>query len=267
MNGARLQGGDSVMKKITELLEMCGDDNPPMPPTVLYCEGWLLRLVLHWFWEHKTKHQFALHPRARWYSEAQLSSRFREERRGEKIDGKRVAESNTYADGVLGHFDISPEERGGGQACLRPDAKQFIVIEAKLGSPLEKRIANAKNYDYGQASRTVACMAHMVSCAGLCPDALESFKFYVTAPEKQIKANVFEDFVTKQRIRAQVEERVARHCGRYDKWLEVSFLPALEKIEVGILSWESIIEHIEKHESSRALGEFYEHCLRHAKLS
>jgi len=252
-----------MIGKITELLGRC-DHETVMPPTVLYCEGWLLRLALHWFEERSTDHRFALQSGARWYSEALLSSRFLAEPSEEKVYGKRVAESHTHADGVLGHFDISPGEKGGGQAQLRADAGQFIVIEAKLSSSLAKGITNAKNY--GQASRTVACMAHVVASAGLRPEALQSFGFYVVAPESQIDAGVFERFVTKQCIHDQVESRVAQYGGRHDDWFKNSFMPALEKIEVGTLSWESIIGHIAQHDANHALGAFYMRCLRHAQL-
>lgn len=265
MTDAHLQKNVSVSGKITELLERCGRDDSPMPPTVLYCEGWLLRLVLQWFEAHPTDHQFALQSGARWYSEALLSSRFLAKSRGEKIGGKKVAETHTHADGVLGHFNISPGEKGGGQARLRADAKQLVVIEAKLGSSLSPKTTNAENY--GQAARTVACMVHVVESAGLRPDALESLGFYVVAPERQIQANVFKNFVTKPHIRSQVENRVAQYCGRHDEWFENSFVPALEKIEVGILSWESIIHHIARHDANYALGEFYMRCLQYAQLN
>jgi len=41
-----------VMKKITALLEACGEKSRKFPPTLLFNEGWLLRLVLDWFSVH-----------------------------------------------------------------------------------------------------------------------------------------------------------------------------------------------------------------------
>ncbi len=239
--------------RVADLLLRCGTETAVLPPTELYNEGWLLRLVLDWFERKCTGgHSFAFQPGARWYSEALLASRFLPSRRGDPL-----AESFTHADGVLGHFDISPGERG--EATLRGDAKQFVVIEAKLGSRLSKGVKNSENY--GQAARNVACVAHSIHVAGLRPNALRSLGFYVVAPEQQIRAGAFEDFVTKERISDQVKARVRQYEGKHDSWFEESFLPTLTEIEVELLSWESIIAYIEERDPDSGLHGFYGKCL------
>ncbi len=225
-----------------------------LPPTELYNEGWLLRLVLDWFErERTTGHPFAVQKGARWYSEALLASQFLPTRRTDTL-----AESFTHADGVMGHFEISPGESG--EATLRKDAEQFVVIEAKLGSRLSKGVKNSSGY--GQAARNVACVAHVVQVAGIQPRALHSLGFFVAAPEQQIQSGVFEDFVTKKKIRSQVKARVAQYDGTHDAWFKDSFLPTLEAIVVDLLSWESIIGHIDEHDANSGLPEFYHDCLR-----
>ncbi len=238
---------------VADLLLRCGTKTAVLPPTALYNEGWLLRLVLDWFERKCTeKHTFAIQPGARWFSEALLPSRFLPTRRGDPL-----AESFTHADGVLGHFDISPGERG--EVTVRGDAKQFIVIEAKLGSRLSKGVKNSENY--GQAARNVACIAHAIHVAGLRPNTLHSLGFYVVAPEQQIRSGVFEDFVTKERISSQVKARVCQYEGKHDSWFKKSFLPTLASMEVKLLSWESIIAYIEERDPNFGLYQFYGKCL------
>jgi len=100
-------------------------------------EGWLLRRVLDWFDRDRTlSHKLSFLPEALWYAEALLPSRFRPQRRSDE-----GAESFTHADGVVGHFEIAPGERG--EARLLHQAKQFVVTEAKLGSSLSARTKNA----------------------------------------------------------------------------------------------------------------------------
>jgi hypothetical protein len=243
-----------MSERVAEMLLRCGTEAAILPPTELYNEGWLLRLVLDWFERARVgNHPLAFSSDARWYSEALLASRFLPTRRGDPL-----AESFTHADGVVGHFDISPGERG--EATLRRDAQQFVVIEAKLGSALSKGVKNSA--DYGQAARNAACIAHAVHVAELQPASLTSLAFYVVAPEQQIRSGLFEDFVTKERILSQVKSRVAQYGGVHDLWFEEAFLPALERMVVDLLSWESIIEHIEFNDANSVLWEFYEQCLR-----
>lgn len=44
-----------------------------IPPTLLYNEGWMLRLVKHWFRNHpNANHKLAFSEDCSWYSEASL---------------------------------------------------------------------------------------------------------------------------------------------------------------------------------------------------
>jgi len=239
--------------RVAELLLRCGTEAAILPPTELYNEGWLLRLVLDWF-EHEPEsgHVLAFPPNARWYSEALLASRFLPTSRGDPL-----AESFTHADAVVGHFDISPGERG--EAVARGDSRQFVVLEAKLGSGLSKGVKNAPNF--GQAARNVACVAHAAHVAGLHPEA-SALGFYVLAPEQQIRSGIFGDFVTKERIRDQVKARVDQYAGMHDAWFEDTFLPTLNSISLDLLSWESIIGHIEERDPETGISEFYDSCLK-----
>ena len=224
-----------------------------LPPTELYNEGWLLRLVLDWF-ERQRAHEHVLSflPGARWYSEALLAPAFLAEKRGDPR-----AEAYTHADGIIGHFAVHPGERS--EATLLPDARQLVIVEAKLGSTLSPGVRNAPGYD--QAARTVACMANMLFQKDVRPESLERLGFYIVAPRRQIAAGVFGGRVSKDSIRAQVVRRVAQYRGERDTWLREAFEPTLGCIELGVLPWESLIEYIQSEEPQSGLLAFYERCI------
>ncbi len=67
----------SCIERICQLLRASGGSNRVFPATVLYNEGWLLRLVLDWFSrESGTAHPLQFVSGARWFSEALLPSQF-----------------------------------------------------------------------------------------------------------------------------------------------------------------------------------------------
>lgn len=243
-----------MIEHVARLLGRCGSESAVLAPTELYNEGWMLRLVLDWFDRNRaTPHQLGFLDDARWYSEALLAPAFLPEVRGDKR-----AESFTHADGLVGHFSIRPGARA--EATLLPDARQLIVIEAKLGSSLSAGVKNASTYD--QAARNVACMANMLARANTSPGSLERLGFYVIAPSGQINAGVFGDLVTRQSVRNKVAARVAQYGGTRDGWFHEAFEPLLESVDLGVLSWESILEHIAAAEPRNTLPEFYALCLR-----
>lgn len=224
-----------------------------MPPTQLYNEGWMLRLVLHWFRRHpEVSHELMFAEGARWYSEGLLPSQFLPQKRGD-----RRAESHTHADGIIGHFDVAPGLRS--EISLRSDALQCVVIEAKMGSALSRGTKNAPDYD--QAARNVGCLVHLVDQARLDATQMDVCAFYVVAPQSQIDAGVFGDLVTKESIKRKVLLRVDQYAGTKKAWYETVFLPTLESIAVATLSWETIFEFIEQHDLSSGYREFYSRCL------
>lgn len=243
----------SVIERVSRILGQCSSDSTVLRPTELYNEGWMLRLVLDWFDRNRDiPHKLAFLPDVRWYPEALLPSPFLAEIRGDPR-----AESFTNADGAIGHFSIQP---GRAEAIVLPDARQLVIVEAKLGSRLSSRVKNARNYD--QAARTVACMAEMLNRKKIDPQSLDKLGFYVVAPHDQIKAGVFGELVTKRSIRGKVVKRIARYEGTRDTWFQESFEPLLEHIDLDLLSWESVLEHIESSEPQAALQKFYALCLR-----
>lgn len=250
--------GTDALARVFGMLGRCGGANPVLPPTELFNEGWILRLVLDWFDKHReVDHPLAFLPNATWYSEALLSSRFLPERRGDPL-----AESFTHADGVIGHLWIDSGVRG--DASLLGGLSQFVVTEAKLGSSLSAGTKNAPSYD--QAARNVACMAFMLGQAGIDPTKVDRLGFYVIAPRAQIDSGVFGELVTKPSIKGKVAGRVADYGEKHREWFDTIFLPTLNRIDLGLLAWEDILAFIDSRSADAGLAEFYRKCLEYNPL-
>src|SRR4051794_27695244 len=118
-----------ITGRIQAMLEACETGNPAFPPSVLFNEGWLLRIVLDWFASHGgDRYPLSPRPGARWFSEAWLPSAFLPRYRGD-----RLAEARSHADGVIGHFAIGDPGTAG--LSPPPDARQLVVPQAKLFAP------------------------------------------------------------------------------------------------------------------------------------
>ncbi len=241
-----------MLELIIKMLERSDLKNTVLPPTHLYNEGWMLRLVLDWF--HRTQYQgypLSFTPQAHWFSEALLPTHFPRKKRG---DAK--GEAYTHADGIVGHFKINAVDRG--DTTLYKNAKQFVVIEAKLGSKLSADTRNAPSYD--QAARTVACMAEMIAEEKIHPDTFDRLAFYVIAPELQISAGVFMNLVSRESIEQKVKARVDAYQDITDHWFERYFLPTFYHMKVDILSWETALTWMGNTVEVDQIKVFYEMC-------
>jgi hypothetical protein len=246
-----------IITRICAMIESCTTDSPLFPPTLLYNEGWLLRLVIDWFSMNDVPNHPLSFPRnARWYSEALLPSAFLARRRAD-----RLAESWTHVDAAIGHFEIGKDAKA--DLSLLPDAEHFVVLEAKMFSRLSSGVKNAKYFD--QAARTVACVAKVLKRADRHPSNLSHLGFYVLAPQSQIDAGRFDREMERDSMRQKVEQRVAEYAGAKDQWYVDWFEPTLQRIEIGVVSWEDLIGTIAEHDSASAhsIEEFYEQCVRY----
>ena len=244
-----------IIERIKAMLEACETGTPAFPPSFLFNEGWLLRIVLDWFAEHGgDRYPMSLLPEARWFSEAWLPSAFLARYRGD-----RLAESRTHADGVIGHFTIGDPGTAG--LSLRPDARQFVVIEGKLYNRLSTGVKNAPYFD--QAARSVACIAEALRRAGRAPETMDDLSFLVVAPRAQLDDGVFSWDTTVDAIRRKVRRRVEDYAGERDAWFRDWFEPMLRHLDVRCLSWEDVIEVIAFHEpeAGQRIDSFYGKCL------
>ena len=135
-----------------------GDPECLFKETLIFEEGWLLRSVLK-EWKTSSRRSkfgfFQFPPNARVYSEGQLFTPFKVRPKSERT-GDPKGESNTRIDGIAGDFSI----RDGTKAGIELDrgCRYIAVFEAKLYSPLDKKVTHAEDYD--QVARTTACLIH-----------------------------------------------------------------------------------------------------------
>lgn len=257
--GSHTPAEPDALDSILAMLRRAGTDAAPFPPAILFNEGWMLRLVLAAHERGINCLPFPFLPGSSWYSDARIPSKFLRRSRGD-----RLAEAWTHADGIVGRFEFV----GGTKAGIRlsPDARQLVVIEAKMFSPLSPGTKNLPLYD--QVTRTVACMATLVGDCGKPIESYESLGFYVLAPREQIMAGAFTKELDMEKINGKVESRIElyRSDPRYDelgRWYETTFLPLLGMMEVQELSWEDAIERIKEVNPSlgTSIGDFYDSCL------
>ena len=253
-----------ALDTINLIFERCASGINSLPPTVLYNEGWMLRLLLEWFSQQPASgHPLDFSEGSRWYSEALIPSAFLPRKQGDKF-----AETWTHADGVIGHFKIG--ENRDTDLTLLTDATTLKVLEAKMLSRLSKGIKNAEYYN--QAARYIACIAEILKRAKMDPIVMASVSFYVIAPKSQIEKGLFAAELSKESISSIVEKGVKEHDDEHKtdkiKWFQDWFLPTLERTDIQSISWEDILLHlknVDPHVGSD-LSIFYEKCRHYNKI-
>lgn len=245
-----------VLDRIAAMLATAAESRRVIPPTDLYNEGWMLRLVLHWLSERpEIEHDLAFADNANWYSEALLPSAFLARYRGDKL-----AESWTHADGVIGHFSIG--ENGAGDLSVPRAMSQLLVTEAKMFSKLSSGVTNAKYFD--QAARNIACIAEVLGRAAIDPQSVHSLGFFVIAPQSRIAEGVFDSQMDRTGIANIVRRRVEEYRDREKlRWYEKVFLPVSSRLNIRCIAWEELLDLISETdpEFGPRLSEFYTHCL------
>lgn len=243
------------MENVIKLLQSLDISEPRFPPTLIYNEGWLLRILLSWLSSNRQlKHSLRFQSDAKWFSEAQLPTPFTARYRGDNL-----AESRTNADGAIGQFIIGSVGRT--DIDLIPSATQFIVVEGKLLSKLSSRTKNAPGYD--QAARTVACIAEVLKRTDMDSIHEISMGFFLLAPDSQVSINSFPE-MNRESIQRKVKRRIDSYEGEKDAWYREWFLPMMNRIEISIITWEEVIDLMISIEPGygSAYEEFYEICMK-----
>ena len=247
------------LNAVADLLSRCDTQDCVFPPTDLYNEGWFLRLVLDWFSRQKPcDHELSFSQGCIWFSEALLPSQFLPRFRGDPL-----SETWTHADGVIGHIRIGRDAKA--DTSLGQEATQLVVTEAKMFSRLSGGVKNASYFN--QAARYAACIAEILCRANRNPSDLERIGLYVLAPAETIARGWFGKPLEKKDIRQRVARRVQAYEGTKAPWFETWFLPTLEKMDIGTLSWESVLEYIDftNADYAKELRDFYGKCLKYNK--
>ena len=244
-----------ILDRVLSILETCSQENPLVPPTDLYNEGWMLRIILDWFSSHKIPGNPLDFPESgSWFSEALLPSTFLPRQRGDKF-----AESWTHADGVIGHFNIG--KGGRADLTLKADATHFAVLEAKMFSKLSSGTTHASYFN--QAARYVGCIAETLKRANRHPKELISLGFYLLAPKSQIERGLFKKYMTHDHMKQTVERRVNEYDESKENWYNNWFLPTIKKIDIATVPWESVNTIILEKDQHYGLPlqKFYKNCL------
>lgn len=249
-------------------------DPERFPPTEIYNEGWMLRLVLDALETPGIKeHPLKSLNGARWYSEARLTTPFRPRKRGD-----RMGETLTRADAVIGHFDFRDGTKAG--LKLASECSQFVVVEAKMFSPLSSGTKNAQSWN--QAARTVACMAEMIRLSKVPLAAFtekNALGFYLVAPEKQLKKqrkNSFANYLDRADLTRAFDRRMRPYgsdpktTNAFSEWKSIADglvdrMIATDTLKA--LSWEELIKPFEDNDQASVirtgnkLRSFYDLCL------
>jgi hypothetical protein len=262
-----------VPNSLIEILKTCesnGNGQQRFPPTEVFNEGWMLRLLLDALQTVDVRDPLGFLEGAMWYSEARLSSPFCPTKRQDPL-----GESFTHADGIIGNFEFRKKTKTGFK--LTDGARQFIVLEAKMFSNLSCGTKNALGYN--QAARNVACMAKTIEQSGIRLDDFKSVGFFVLAPNREMRARRkrntnLETCLQPVSIRSAVSKRIESYPPeKQDElrlWEKQYFLPLVNRLEsehqLKVLSWEEIIESIavKNKVTGEVLHQFYDQCLKYA---
>lgn len=242
-----------------KIIDSAANKNSNIPPTLIYNEGWLLRLVLKLIEENKIVHTDItfLSENCKWYSEALLPSLFLPRYRGDKL-----AESWTHADGVVGKIYINFNVNGA--LTLYDNCDYFYIIEAKIFSKFSTGTKNAKTFN--QAARNVACIAKLIMNKDLDYKKFKKLAFYVLLPEIQrLTEPTFKEYLDKNNIKEKILERIKEYPNNEPKkekefnWIIENINDFLNCIEIKPISWESIINN----QSNIDLINFYNSCIKY----
>ena len=244
----------TALSEVQNILASITSPDNCVTPTLLYNEGWLVKLVLRAAATGIDCLPFQIEAKSRWFSEALLHSAF------------TATEGTTHGDGVIGHYSFNSGTKAG--TVLEASCSQFIVCEAKMFSRLSPVTTRAKEFD--QATRTVACMAIALWRSKRPIQSYKSLGFYVLAPASRIGEGVFSDQMAKAGIRRKLAERVAGHGGQpehaaLEQWLQEWALPLVEQMELDCYPWEAAIRKIAAVDAGygASLHEFYQLCLEY----
>lgn len=289
-----------MLEQIREILNKAATEQTNIQPTLLYNEGWMLRLVLDWLAKNrgikckeidieqedkddKKEIELSIPDGCKWFSEALLPSPFL---RGNKREGY------THADGAVGKFCIGclqnsksvsddncatgkfcPEPgtagRNKGKLSLKPDCDFFYVIEAKMGSSLSAGITNDQNYN--QAARSIACIAELLAQQKVTGEEIKNFKhlgFYVFLPEKHPDLKNISDenkglnkILHKEKIKTAIGHRIGSLDNESIRWLKENLDYNKSNSFLNKLKIKAITwEEILKAIGNSSLNEFYEKC-------
>lgn len=246
---------------LTELLKIYDESlsNPGTPTctfreTLIFDEGWLLRVVLK---EWKTRRLLASRldflpfpENVKTYSEGQLYTPFKRRKQRDEH-----AEGNTPVDGIAGDFHLATGSQSG--IAVNPDCKYLAVFEAKMDSPLSTRVKHTA--EYSQIARIAACMIHSI----LETECTEDFTPYLVILYPEHNKSIKPTQYTRAHIETQIAERIQGYLGPTEpSETDAKFLcewrQVLNRLCIQFLTWEKVVAEI----GNKDLDRFYGLCKR-----
>jgi len=227
------------------------------PETLVFNEGWLLRLVLREWLAGSGGSRFGFLPfpeGATAYTEGQLYTPFKARCRGDEL-----AESHTHVDGIVGDFSISGTKSG---IELKPDFRYIAAFEAKIFSRIAPGVTNTPGFD--QVSRTAACLINSVLLAQ--PQA--SYSAHLVVVYAKDNRHIDPGAYGKGHIEDEITQRVqpfvrAKEPSEAIVRFDAGWKDVLQRLHVWFLTWEEVLGSI----GSDELWRFYELCKSFARPS
>ena len=249
----------ALMERIEAMLRGCGTGAGVFPPAVLFNERWLLRLILDWFSRHQvTEHPLSFPENGRWFSDILLPSPFVGAGRRPK-----TGDPPCELGGLIGHFDVPDLESP--LVSASPQTLHLMAVDGTMSGEMAPGVTGARYLD--QTARTVAGMAEALRRANRRPSGLDRIGFYVIAPYALVAAGGLQKEMSRESIGRKVKRRVKSFTPSKERWHGEGFQPTLERLEVGIVAWEQVIERLGQQDGPAAapIEEFYHRCLELSK--
>ncbi len=231
------------------------------PETLIFNEGWLLRIILKKLLSQKYTSQFnflQFPSRSNFFSEGQLYTPFKKMKKNDKY-----CEGNTHVDGIVGDFVINNTSKSG---IKLSDKFQYLsVFEAKMFSPISKSTTHFKVYS--QISRILSCMINLLKDEGDLKKKKICFVLFYPEENKYIKTQLSE-ISKKKFIESEINNRINHYFLNKNYALNNDFKKFLNNwerilhlIKIEFITWETMISII----NNEDINNFYNLCKRFNK--
>lgn len=228
---------------------------PRYPPTSIFNEGWLVRLVMDWFSQHPASgHPLHFLSGSTWFSDGLIATPFLPRFRNDPL-----GEGRAHTSAVFGHIAISRENKV--DLVAGTELPQFCVIDARLMNDPNPSQRGFPGFD--PSARLVACTAETLRRARIRPEECDSLALFLVAPQERLDRQEFDTAFNLNTIQRKVQRRVKAYEGEKDAFYREWFLPTLERIELELLPWEVVLEEIGAQDptAGQDIFAFYDACL------
>ncbi len=258
-----------MIQKLLELYEQSklnkGNPKCIFPETMIFNEGWLLRVILNRLMEVKdvkdtNLSDFLPFPKdSKIYSEGRLTTPFKPITQQDTTS----TEKQTHIDGIVGDFELYETTKSG--IKISDDFKYLSIFESKICSPLSSGTENEPNFD--QVTRTISCMIfHIMKFENLKERKIFLVIIY---PKENKKIDALKYTENDNEF---IKEEIKQKLSRYKKGHEASsqeliefeskYKEIIQNINIKFVNWEDILNEIKE---DTLINEFYDLCKKFNK--